>query len=472
MDRQDVARYRSPNERAATGRAARIKTPRSSHGEFEIDWTNRPDPVSLLEAQATSRVPSLVPIRYGRMLTSPFAFYRGAALIMASDLATTPNSGLEVQACGDAHLSNFGVFASPERTLIFDINDFDETHPGPWEWDLKRLLVSAEIAGHSNSFSDAERREIVLAGAQEYRFAITEFSQMRQLDIWYSKLDVENILQNLKKNIKSGEVRSKHLDVNKAMNRTSLQALRKFTEIVNGQRRFISAPPLVEPIRNLTHENLALDFDDFTDIELAISEYARTLSHDRRHLLDQFTFIDLARKVVGVGSVGTRAWMALFEGRDQTDPLFLQVKEAQNSVLESFTSPTQYANAGERVVAGQRLMQSTSDIFLGWNRVTANDGTHRDYYIRQLRDWKGSVTVDLMNPTELKLYIRTCAWTLAKAHARTGDSIAIAAYLGQGRTFDQAMVNFANAYAQQNLKDFESLQAAVTSGRVEARSDY
>lgn len=472
MTAAEKSRYKSPSERAAEGRAARAKTSRSSHAQFDLDWAGRPDPVSLLETQATSRVPSLVPIRYGRMLTSPFAFYRGAALIMASDLSTTPNTGLTVQACGDAHLSNFGVFASPERSLIFDINDFDETHPGPWEWDLKRLLVSAEIAGQSNSFSENERREIVLAGAQEYRFAITEFSQMRQLDIWYSKLDVESILQKLKKNIKSGEVRTKHLDINKAMNRTSLQALRKFTEIVNGQRRFISAPPLVEPIRDLTHENLALDFDDYVDIEAAISEYARTLSHDRRHLLDQFTFIDLARKVVGVGSVGTRAWMALFEGRDQTDPLFLQVKEAQNSVLEAFTAPTQYSNAGERVVAGQRLMQSTSDIFLGWNRVTGADGNSRDYYIRQLRDWKGSVTVDLMNPTELKIYIRTCAWTLAKAHARTGDSIAIAAYLGQGRTFDQAMVSFANSYAQQNLKDFAALQDAVAGGRVVAKSDY
>jgi len=470
MNSIETARYRSPSDRAKVGRAARALTPRSSQGQFEINWTNRPDPIALLEQQATSRVASLVPIRYGRMLTSPFAFYRGAALIMASDLATTTNSGLTVQACGDAHLSNFGVFASPERTLIFDINDFDETHPGPWEWDLKRLLVSAEIAGQSNSFSDSERREIVLAGAQEYRIAITEFSQMRQLDIWYSKLDVESIVQNLKKNIKSGEVRAEHLDVNKAMNRTSLQALRKFTEIVNGQRRFISAPPLVEPIRDLGHEDIALDFNDYKEIERAISEYSQTLSHDRRHLLDQFTFIDLARKVVGVGSVGTRAWMALFEGRDQTDPLFLQVKEAQNSVLEAFTSPTQYENAGERVVAGQRLMQSTSDIFLGWNRVTSADGTSRDYYLRQLRDWKGSVTVDLMNPAELKVYVRTCAWTLAKAHARTGDSIAIAAYLGQGRTFDQAIVEFANIYAQQNLNDFQALAAAVASGRVAAQA--
>lgn len=470
MNPIETNRYRSPRERANAGRAARAITPRSSHAQFEINWANRPDPVSLLEQQAQSRVPSLVPIRYGRMLTSPFAFYRGAALIMASDLATTPNSGLSVQACGDAHLANFGVFASPERSLVFDINDFDETHPGPWEWDLKRLLVSAEIAGQSNSFSEVDRREIVLAGAQEYRFAITEFSQMRQLDIWYSKLDVESLLKNLKKNIKNGEVRAEHLDINKAMNRTSLQALRKFTEIVNGQRRFVSAPPLVAPVRDLTHENLALDFDDFKNIEAAVAEYSQTLSHDRRHLLNQFTFIDLARKVVGVGSVGTRAWMALFEGRDQTDPLFLQVKEAQTSVLEAFTSPTQYANSGERVVAGQRLMQSTSDIFLGWNRVTTTEGTSRDYYIRQLRDWKGSVTVDLMNPTELKLYVRTCAWTLAKAHARTGDSIAISAYLGQGRTFDQAIVEFANEYAQQNLKDFQALEAAVASGRVVAQA--
>ena len=471
MNANETSKYRTPRERAATGKEARTITPRSSQAEYELNWTNRPDPVSLLEQQATSRVPSLVPIRYGRMLTSPFAFYRGAALIMASDLATTANSGLTVQACGDAHLSNFGVFASPERTLIFDINDFDETHPGPWEWDLKRLLVSAEIAGQSNSFSESQRREIVLAGAQEYRFAITEFSQMRQLDIWYSKLDVDSILRNLKENIKNGEVRPKHLDINKAMNRTSLQALRKFTEIVNGQRRFISAPPLVAPIRDLTHEDLIMDFDDFTNIEVAISEYAQTLSHDRRHLLDQFTFIDLARKVVGVGSVGTRAWMALFEGRDQTDPLFLQVKEAQNSVLEGFTSVSKFDNSGERVVAGQRLMQSSSDIFLGWNRVTGADGRSRDYYIRQLRDWKGSVTVDLMNPAELKLYVRTCAWTLAKAHARTGDSISISAYLGQGRTFDQAMVEFAKTYSEQNLQDYEALKDAAASGRVSAQAD-
>ena len=470
MTASHLFQYQSPEERARIGRAARNHTPRSSLGSFQVGVPNRPDPIELLEKQAATRVPSLVPIRYGRMLVSPFTFYRGAALIMASDLAQTPTSGLRVQACGDAHLSNFGVFASPERKLVFDINDFDETHPGPWEWDVKRLLASAEIAGQNNSFTESDRREIILAAAQEYRFAITEFSHMRQLDIWYSKLDVDSILKNLKKRLRSGEIREEYLNVNKAMNRTSLQALRKFTEIVNGQRRFISAPPLVVPFRSLSEENLALDFNDAASMQGAISSYAQTLSHDRRHLLEQFSFIDLARKVVGVGSVGTRAWMALFEGRDQTDPLFLQIKEAQNSVLEEFTQPSEFSNAGERVVAGQRLMQSTSDIFLGWHRVETPDGSSRDYYIRQLRDWKGSVTVDIMNPAELKLYVRTCAWTLAKAHARTGDSIAIAAYLGQGRTFDQAMVTFANAYAQQNLLDYQALQEAVKSGRITAES--
>jgi len=468
MTDNDLFTYLSPQQRAQIGRTARSHTPRSSHGHFDVDAPTRPNPLDLLELQGQSRVSSLVPIRYGRMLTSPFAFYRGSALIMASDLARTPVSGLQVQACGDAHLSNFGVFASPERKLVFDINDFDETHPGPWEWDVKRLLTSAEIAGQNNGFTELERQEIVLAGAQEYRFAMTEFSQMRQLDIWYSRLDVDSILKNLKKRLRNGDVRPDLLNVNKAMSRTSLQALRKFTEIINGQRRFIHAPPLVVPIRALKHEDLSLDFDDAQGIQNAINEYAQTLSHDRRHLLEQFTFIDLARKVVGVGSVGTRAWMALFEGRDQADPLFLQIKEAQKSVLEDFTAPNPHTNAGERVVAGQRLMQSASDIFLGWIRLERKDGHSRDYYIRQLRDWKGSVTVDVMNPTELKLYVRTCAWTLAKAHARSGDAIAIAAYLGQGRTFDQAMVAFARAYAEQNLNDFQMLKNAVDSGRIVA----
>jgi uncharacterized protein (DUF2252 family) len=457
----------TPDERAARGKATRAEVPRASHGEF-IPSAHRPDPVALLEEQAVSRVPELVPIRYGRMLVSPFTFYRGAALIMAADLASTPNTGLHVQLCGDAHLSNFGVFGSPERRMVFSVNDFDETLPGPWEWDVKRLTASLEVAARDRGFKRAERRKVVLAAAREYRDAMTTFAGMTNMAVWYAHLDVESFLEQIRSQFSAKRLKAVESNLAKARTRDSVQAYAKLATEVEGEPTIVSNPPLIVPIEEL------VDIADREELEARLTEllrtYRTTLETDRRHLLEQFRFVHLARKVVGVGSVGTRAWIALLLGRDGHDPLFLQMKEAQESVLAGFAGKSEYANQGQRVVAGQRLMQTTSDIFLGWERVTGIDGAQRDFYIRQLRDWKGSAEIEGMNAKTMALYARMCAWTLARAHARSGDRIAIASYLGKNDVFDNAIADFSDAYADQNERDYQALAAAVSSGRIEAQS--
>jgi uncharacterized protein (DUF2252 family) len=460
-----VIQHLSADERVARGRGARNETPRGSHA----DWrpaADRRDPVEMLESQAANRVPELVPIRNGRMLASPFAFYRGAAYLMAADLAPTPRTGLLVQACGDAHLSNFGGYASPERRLVFDINDFDETLPGPWEWDVKRLSTSFDIAARSRGLSDKDRRRAVLTSVQTYREAMAQFAGMHTLDVWYAHLDIDSVLAELQAELKGKLVRKTEKNLEKARSKNSLRAMEKLTHVVDGEPRILADPPLVVPMADL-----------FTDVERSalvaelrriLRGYRATLQNDRRKLFERFRFVDLARKVVGVGSVGTRAWIALMLGRDNDDPLFLQVKEAQPSVLEEFLGQSAARNHGQRVVEGQRLMQATSDILLGWVRVRGVDGIQRDYYIRQLWDGKASADIENMTPRALELYARMCGWTLARAHARSGDSIAIAAYLGKGGSFDQAICDFASAYADQNERDYAAFAQAAKSGRIVA----
>jgi uncharacterized protein (DUF2252 family) len=457
----------TPTERAALGKAARVEAPRASHAAFTRS-ANGFDPVALLEEQAVSRVPELVPIRYGRMLVSPFTYYRGAALPMAADLATTPSSGLRVQLCGDAHLSNFGVFGSPERRMIFSLNDFDETLPGPWEWDLKRLAASFAVAGRDNSYTRAQRRKIVLTCAQSYHNGMIGFAAMSNLAVWYAQLDVDTLMSQLRAELKSKHVKTVESNLAKARTRDSVQAFAKLATDVDGEPRIISNPPLIVPIEDLLpDEDRAELMAELTEL---LSNYRRTLETDRRHLIEQFRFVHLARKVVGVGSVGTRAWIGLLLGRDGQDPLFLQMKEAQPSVLARFAGTSEYTNQGQRVVAGQRLMQTASDIFLGWERITGIDGDRRDFYIRQLRDWKGSAEIDGMDPKTMTVYAQMCGWTLARAHARSGDRIAIAAYLGSGKVFDNAIADFAETYADQNERDYRALVDAVGSGRIEART--
>jgi uncharacterized protein (DUF2252 family) len=462
-----VVPHLTPAERAARGKAARAEVPRASHGGFTPS-ADRPDPVALLEEQATSRVPELVPIRYGRMMVSPFTFYRGAALIMAADLATTGDSGLRTQICGDAHLSNFGVFGSPERRMIFSVNDFDETLPGPWEWDVKRLAASLAVAGRDNGFSTADRRKILLAGAREYRTAMAMFAGMTNMAVWYAHLDIEALLEKLRPQLKSRLVKNVERNLAKARTRDSVQAFAKFATEVDGEPRIVSDPPLIVPVEELVPDVERKEL--MAQLSGLLRSYRKTLDSDRRHLLEQFRFVHMARKVVGVGSVGTRAWIGLMLGRDGQDPLFLQMKEAQESVLERFAGKSEYANQGHRVVAGQRLMQTASDIFLGWERVTGIDGAQRDFYIRQLRDWKGSAEIEAMNPKAMAIYAQMCGWTLARAHARSGDRIAIASYLGKSNVFDNAIADFSEDYADQNERDYQALADAVSSGRIEARS--
>ncbi|HET9724764.1 MAG TPA: DUF2252 domain-containing protein [Actinomycetota bacterium] len=460
-------RHLAPEERAARGKAARSKVPRSSHAGWDPP-TGRADPISLLEGQAATREPDLVPIRYGRMLASPFAFYRGAALIMATDLSVTPRSGLTVQACGDAHLSNFGLFGSPERELLFDINDFDETHPGPWEWDVKRLSASLAIAGRNNGFSDKERASVVREAVGSYRITMAAFAGMGNLEVWYARAAVQEGLPRLQAQLDKKSFRQAEKVVEKARTKDSMQALTKLTQVVDGDRRIISDPPLVVPIEELLPSEPATRFHE-TIAEL-IRSYRRSLQPDRRHLLEDFRFVHLARKVVGVGSVGTRAFIALMLGRDTEDPLFLQAKEAQPSVLQGLAGKTRYTNQGQRVVEGQRLMQAASDVFLGWERVTGVDGVRRDFYLRQLRDWKGSWPPEIMSPQAMEIFGRLCAWTLARAHARSGDRVAIASYLGSSDSFDRAVAGFAEAYADQNERDYAALKLAVETGRITAET--
>jgi uncharacterized protein (DUF2252 family) len=402
------------------------------------------------------------------MMVSPFTYYRGAALPMASDLATTPVSGLAVQACGDAHLSNFGLFGSAERRLMFDVNDFDETLPGPWEWDVKRLAASLEVAGRDNGLPAKQRREIIMAGVARYRQAMRQFAAMTNLDVWYAHMDINELRAELDSQLRARQRKLIDKGLAKARTRDSMEQLSKLTQMTDGRPRIVSDPPVLVPIDELLPTGKErLSFEE--EITGLIAKYQRTLETDRRYLLQQYEFCDLARKVVGVGSVGTRCWIALMLGRDDSDPLFLQVKEAEASVLSRYVGASKYANQGQRVVAGQRLMQAAGDIFLGWQRTEAGlDGKTRDFYVRQLRDWKFSVEIGTLRPEGLQIYAGMCGWTLARAHARSGDRIAIAAYLGGSDVFDRAIAQFATVYADQNERDHQSLVDAVKSGRITA----
>lgn len=454
----------TPAERAAAGKAARSEQPRSSHAGWDPPASRR-DPVDVLAEQDSTRIPELVPIRHGRMLASAFTFYRAGAAIMAGDLATTPSSGLQAQLCGDAHLSNFGGFAAPDRSLVFDCNDFDETLPGPFEWDVKRLAASLAIAGRDRGFSEGERRAAVLAGAREYREAMRGFASMRDIDVWYARLDVEGLLKRLEGRVAGKKVKEVQRNIEKARRKNSLRALAKLTEPANGELRIKSDPPLITPI-----EELAGERDAETYLTRVLATYRQTLADDRRHLVAGYRYVHAARKVVGVGSVGTRAWILLLLGRDSGDPLFLQAKEAESSVLEPYAGKSRFSHHGRRVVEGQRLMQAASDIFLGWVRVDGFDDRKHDFYVRQLWDGKGSAVIETMAPDDLAIYARACSWTLARAHARSGDRIAIGAYLGGGSTFDEAIADFAEAYADQNERDYATVREAADGGHLEVRT--
>jgi uncharacterized protein (DUF2252 family) len=458
----------TPAERVARGKAARAAVPRESHAVFDPP-SDRPDPISLLEQQATTRVAELVPVRYGRMMVSPFTYYRGAALPMASDLAATPVTGLAVQTCGDAHLSNFGIFGSPERRLVFDVNDFDETLPGPWEWDVKRLAASLEIAARGNAVPGKQRREIVTAAVGQYRQAMRGFAAMTNLDVWYARADIEQMRAQFAAQMQERQRKQVDKGMARARTRDSMQEVAKLTRMVDGRPRILSDPPVLVPIDELTpSETTREGLEAF--LTHMIRRYQRTLETDRRYLLEQYEFCDMARKVVGVGSVGTRCWIVLLLGRDESDPLFLQVKEAETSVLSRFVGASAYKNQGQRVVAGQRLMQAASDIFLGWQHVdTGLDEDSRDFYFRQLRDWKFSAEIETMVPAGMRMYGMLCGWTLARAHARSGDRIAIATYLGGSDAFDRAITQFAAAYADQNERDHQRLVDAVAAGRITAQ---
>jgi uncharacterized protein (DUF2252 family) len=462
------AQRTSPAERAELGKRARAKVPRARHAEAGLA-ASRPDVVGLLEEQARSRVPGLVPVRYGRMLVSPFTFYRGAALPMASDLAGTPVSGITVQACGDAHLSNFGIFGTPERNLVFDINDFDETLPAPWEWDVKRLAASLEVAGRDNGFTAKQRRPVTLAAVRRYREAMRAFAAQSNLDVFYARADVDQLRTQLKSQLTGRQRKVWDKNAAKARTADSMRAMRKLATIVDDVPKIVADPPLIVPLDDLTDLG---DRDVEPMITGLLSRYRRTLEPDRRHLLGQYEVADIARKVVGVGSVGTRCWIVLLFGRDGTDPLFLQVKEAQPSVLAPYAGKSKHASDGQRVVAGQRLMQAAGDALLGWIRTGEGlDGEPRSFYVRQLRDWKMSLDVAAMLPDGMRLYGEMCGWTLARAHARSGDRIAIAAYLGGSDVFDRAVADFADAYASQNERDYQALVKAETTGRIAVERD-
>ena len=459
----------SADERAAAGKAARDNVSRSSHGDWERPARRR-DPVKVLEDQAKSRVQELVPIRYGRMLASPFTFFRGAAAIMAMDLAKTPQSGIQVQLCGDAHLSNFGVFAAPDRQLVMDVNDFDETLPGPWEWDLKRLAASFAIAGRDRDFTAKETRAAVLRTVRSYREAMRNFASMRNLDVWYARLDVDALFADIAKVADAKEMKAARKNVAKAGKKNSLKAFDRLVHEVDGAPRIISDPPLLVPAGELVSEDQRQALEE--RIVEALGRYRKSLKGDRRHLFDSYRFVEMARKVVGVGSVGTRAWVVLMMGRDGQDPLFLQAKEAEASVLEPHVGKSEFGNHGERVVEGQWLMQASSDILLGWlPALGLDDDRKRDFYVRQLWDGKRSVEIETLPPDGLKIYGRVCGWTLARAHARSGDRIAIGSYLGKGDTFDQAIADFSERYADQNELDYGALADAAKSGRIEAETD-
>jgi uncharacterized protein (DUF2252 family) len=458
----------STDDRRARGKEAGNRTPPSSHAGWK-PAVGRPDPVALLEEQNITREQDLVPVRHGRMMVSPFTFYRGAAKIMAADLKDTPTAGLSAQLCGDAHLSNFGAFASPERRLMFDLNDFDETLPGPFEYDVKRMAASFTIAARNNGFAKADARAATTASVAAYREAMASFAQMRTLDIWYAHLAEEDILTAAQAQAK-GKASAKELkrakrNIDKARTRDSLQALSKLAEMVDGAYRIVSQPPIVVPLRDLAATYGMKPADADKVLREQFRAYRTTLQNDRRHVLERFQFVDFARKVVGVGSVGTRAWIVLLEGRDGQDPLFLQVKEASASVLEDHLPKSRFRQHGERVVQGQRMMQAASDIFLGWTRGL---DVSRHFYWRQLRDMKGSALVEAMSPSALGFYAGICGWTLARAHARSGDPVAISEYLGDSDTFDRAVADFSKRYADQNELDYQEFVNAIRSGRLQA----
>jgi len=459
-----------PGDRAARGKAARAAVPRESHAYFK-PAVGRPDPVSSLERQAMSRIPELLPIRYGRMAASPFAFFRGAALMMAGDLADTPASGLIVQTCGDAHLSNFGIFGSPERRLVFDINDFDETLPGPWDWDVKRLAASAEVAARENGFGRKQRHRIVVAAVARYRRAMRRLAGMGEVEAWQSPAEVDDLKKRYHTILSWRERRLADADLARARDRAGLHSLDSLIcpageDGKDGELRFALDPPVLVPVADLPDtEASGLE----AHLNGIIANYRRTLEWDRRYLIGKYQVADMARKVVGIGSVGLRCWIILLTGRDREDRLFLQVKEAVPSVLSGFVGDSPYPSQGERVVAGQRLMQAASDVFLGWN-PTRSVLAH-DCYVRQLRDWKFSLAVEDMDPPVMLTYAELCGQTLARAHARSGDRIAIGAYLGKSPAFEQALADFAADYADQNERDHASLVTAIESGRVEAEPD-
>jgi uncharacterized protein (DUF2252 family) len=462
-----VAKKRPTREqRISRGKAARAEVPRASHAEF-VAGPDRAEPLALLMAEDATRVPELLPIRYARMASSAFAFFRGAALPMASDLATTPRSGLNVQLCGDAHLSNFGLFASPERHVVFDINDFDETLPGPWEWDVKRLATSVEIAGRANGYSSKVRRASVLATVAAYRGSMRAFAKMDPLDVWYSHADMTRIAALTEGSLNPHQRKNVQRTVAKAQTKDNLGALGRFASVQDGVPRLTAEPPLVVPVRDLWAGKEAQKVAE--ELRRLLSDYRDTLEPERRVLLDRYRLVDMARKVVGVGSVGTRSWMLLLID-DDLHPLFLQAKEAGPSALEQFVGASEYDNAGQRVVIGQRLMQAVSDIFLGWIRATGTDDVRRDFYLRQLRDWKGSAEVETIRPEGIGPYGELCGWTLARAHARSGDPVAVAAYLGGSPSFDEAVHSFAESYADQNERDHQSLLDAIGSGRITAEA--
>lgn len=449
-------------ERVRRGKAARTVLPLEALADAG-PAEGRPDPLDLLEQQATLRVPELIPLRYGRMSESAFAFYRGSALVMAHDLAKTPDSGLRAQICGDAHLSNFGVFGSPERRLLFDANDFDETLPGPFEWDVKRLLASIELAGRGNDYHRKERRGVVLRAARAYREAVREFARLPTLAVWYAHASIDDMMDDLLTALPERSVRRTRATLSKARSRDQLKAVEKLTRLVDGRRQFVADPPLLVPLRDL------MDVDHATErMHALLVAYRASLHDDRRHLLEQYRLVDMARKVVGVGSVGTRAWILLLQGTDEDDLIVLQAKEAQASVLEDFAGASDYGNHAQRVVAGQRLMQAASDIFLGWQRQVGVDDVERDFYVRQLRDWKGSLPVEQMIPAGMTRYAELCAWSLARAHSRSGDRVAIGAYLGSSERADEALADYAVTYADRIEGDHARLVEAIDSGRLTA----
>jgi uncharacterized protein (DUF2252 family) len=457
--------HRTAADRAEEGRAVRSNVPRSSLA----DWAparGRRDPVELLEEQARTRVQELVPIRHGRMLVSPFTFYRGGAFLMAADLDASPRTGLTVQLCGDAHLSNFGAYAAPDRRLVFSVNDFDETLPGPFEWDVKRLVASFAVAGRDRGFNARQRRAINRAVGRAYRESMRDFAALGKLDLWYARIDVDEISEQVGAQASPKEVKRFERNVAKTRSKDNLKAFGKLTEMVDGRPRIIGDPPLIVTIEDVATDDERPRIEEF--VRGIVRDYRRSLPGDRRHLIEQFHYAHAARKVVGVGSVGTRAWIMLMQGRDAADPLFLQAKEAEASVLEPFLGRSAFANHGKRVVEGQRLMQAASDLMLGWVRVAGLDGVQRDFYVRQLWDQKGSAVVETMRPEMMMAYGHLCGWTLAKAHARSGDPIAIAGYLGSGTSFDRALATFAETYADQNERDFAAFRDAIDEGRLSA----